>query len=1205
MRRATLLSITALLALAAATWLPAPDPEERLQRAVEEAGERLAVAAQEGESIARSALELADDQGIRAFWGGHGPSLPDRTVLRLYHHDTLAYWSASVPDEERLDTTLAAHVVLSDGIYLHSTSTSGPYRAQVIRRIWRLPPFENRYLRNGPEAWVGLSGSLELHLDAGMGEVFRDPSGEPLGRILWAEDAPEPEPWPIPRWVWWIIAGVAALALMQAYGRGLAVRRGAWPTIALLAAVLVLLRAITIGLGPLPGLSTLPLFDPALYAASILLPSLGDLMINAMLLLFLVAILHDLLGREDPAGPSVTKAFLSLAILLVLAGWIDGVLIGLVNDSSVGLDLYHVESFDRYSWVGLGCVALLLGAWMLLADALVRRYALHLSWRQLLLGATLLYTVNVFLFHQNNMVDTILMFWTVPLLVLLLHFRRQRFRTVHGLLMLAFLAIFAAHVLDRYTLKREARDRLVLAENLVSNDDPIVDLLFRDAVARVQADPRLRTFWQDSTAGCTASELDRIIRQEHFTGYWDRYALRFSFFDGQHQLRCTTSPDAAIGWELLKEATVGGMPTPDDPLHRSARMPGEEQLFLGIVPSPEHAPSSTLVVEMRSRLMPEVLGFPELLLSGDRPLDRRLDRYARARYESGALADLAGPFPYPLRWDRPMSGLESRYEDGGFDHLAWGDPQGTLVVLGLEKPTLLDRLTTFSYLFTFFTLLSVLVLFVQSVLRQWRFRDMGLGAKLRAGILGFAGLGLFLFALGTRQLLSSQYEQRAEAQLMDRTRSALVELQHKLQSEPELRPEIAPYLDHLLVKLSNVFFTDLTLYGPDGVMLATSRARIFETGLLGDRMDPRAFRAMAINGTSSFLQEEHIGDAAFRTSYAPFRNEEGRVLAYLALPYFAKQAELEKERAGTMVAIVNLFVLLFVLSVIAAAFIANWTTRPLRLLEQGLERIGLGSGNEPIRYRGHDELGRLVAVYNRKVAELRASAERLARSERESAWREMAQQVAHEIKNPLTPMKLSMQHFQRTWDPDAPDAAERLARFSSGMVQQIDALSGIASAFSDFARMPKARPEQLDLGEVVHTAVSVFHGTPDARLSVQQDKAEPLPIRADREQLLRVFNNLLKNALQAVPEGRSAEIRVTLQRLDDKVIARVQDNGTGIPEADRDRIFRPNFTTKSSGMGLGLAMVMRIVEAAGGNVSFTSREGEGATFIVELPLSAS
>jgi nitrogen fixation/metabolism regulation signal transduction histidine kinase len=435
---------------------------------------------------------------------------------------------------------------------------------------------------------------------------------------------------------------------------------------------------------------------------------------------------------------------------------------------------------------------------------------------------------------------------------------------------------------------------------------------------------------------------------------------------------------------------------------------------------------------------------------------------------------------------------------------------------------------------------------------------------------------------------------------MSSARSVTVELQGKLEGLQDPTSDGSAYLQHLLVKSSNVFFTDINLYGLDGALIATSRPQVFDTGLLGRRMHSAAFAACGTHARSEFLHDEHIGLARYRSAYLPLRDASGRSLAYVNLPSFSRQGELDRERGALFTAIVNLFVLLFALSLLAGIFISGWTTRPLGMLQRGLSRIALQGANQPIAYHGHDEVGELVKVYNRKVEELRASAEKLARSERESAWREMARQVAHEIKNPLTPMKLGIQHFQKTWDPGGPDAKAKLDRFTHSMVEQIDALSRVAGDFSRFAQMSAANEMELDLNEVVQSAVALFTGEPNAHIVLTTSAT--LRVKADREHLLRVFNNLIKNAVQAIPEGRHGRVDVRLRREGDLAIAEVQDNGSGIPEHLRERIFEPSFTTKGSGMGLGLAMVKRLVEQAGGSVSFASLENEGTTFTVSLPL---
>ena len=237
------------------------------------------------------------------------------------------------------------------------------------------------------------------------------------------------------------------------------------------------------------------------------------------------------------------------------------------------------------------------------------------------------------------------------------------------------------------------------------------------------------------------------------------------------------------------------------------------------------------------------------------------------------------------------------------------------------------------------------------------------------------------------------------------------------------------------------------------------------------------------------------------------------------------------------------------------------------------------------------------------IGELEYSANKLARSERDAAWREMAKQVAHEIKNPLTPMKLNLQYLQRSIDERSADWKEKFKRSSTILIEQIDTLSSIASAFSNFAQMPKSNMAEIDLKKVVENVVDLFSETEKADLSVQIDPTENYLMSGDKDQLSRVISNLVKNAIQAIPEENEGKIIVQLMKKGFQMILSVEDNGNGIPEDEFDKIFVPNFTTKSTGMGLGLAMVKNIIENHKGNVWFTSSEGKGTVFYVSLPVN--
>jgi len=466
-------------------------------------------------------------------------------------------------------------------------------------------------------------------------------------------------------------------------------------------------------------------------------------------------------------------------------------------------------------------------------------------------------------------------------------------------------------------------------------------------------------------------------------------------------------------------------------------------------------------------------------------------------------------------------------------------------------------------------------------------------------------ISFLLIGGGMSYFIINQYDQTNRNTISEKIQSVNIEMKHKLDFEDELSADWSagdyPNLQSLLVKFSYVFNTDINIYNPQGNLLASSRPEVFQRKLTGILMDPNAFYTLATQKQMELVQRENIGELGFWSAYVPFYNFEGKLLAYLNLPYFSKQSEIGKEVSTFMVAMLNGYFLLIFLTVVFAVLLGNQLTRPLRLLQERFSGMQLGVQNTQIEYHRKDEIGGLVAAYNQMVMQLEASAVMLARSERESAWREMAKQIAHEIKNPLTPMKLSVQQLKKSWDDRVENWDVYLDRVTKTLVEQIDALSAIANEFSQFAKMPKAKRENLNLVAKLENSVALFmeSGCSDINLEV---KAEgPLTVFSDKEQLLQVFNNLINNAIQSVPQGRKPEVRVSISKVESNVLIAVSDNGTGIPKELQDKLFQPNFTTKTSGMGLGLAIARNIIENSEGKIWFDTKSN-GTTFFVEFPL---
>lgn len=294
----------------------------------------------------------------------------------------------------------------------------------------------------------------------------------------------------------------------------------------------------------------------------------------------------------------------------------------------------------------------------------------------------------------------------------------------------------------------------------------------------------------------------------------------------------------------------------------------------------------------------------------------------------------------------------------------------------------------------------------------------------------------------------------------------------------------------------------------------------------------------------------------------------------------------------------GVYLLMLITAIGFAYFVSKYTTRSLETVSDMLGRTDLNKRNEKIIIDDpSEEIEKLVTSYNAMIDELERSAVKLARSEREQAWREMAKQVAHEIKNPLTPMRLSVQSFQRNFDPKDPDVETKIGEFSKTLIQQIDTMSSIASAFSNFAKMPAQQNETLNVVAIVKLALDIFNEDYIHFISNE----ETIIAKLDRTQLIRVITNLVKNAIQALPEVETPRILVSVSSEEDSVKISVADNGVGITDSFREKIFEPKFTTKTSGMGLGLGMVKNIVETYNGSIDFTSQPGKGTVFTVRFP----
>ncbi|MGL5683874.1 MAG: sensor histidine kinase [Marinifilaceae bacterium] len=410
---------------------------------------------------------------------------------------------------------------------------------------------------------------------------------------------------------------------------------------------------------------------------------------------------------------------------------------------------------------------------------------------------------------------------------------------------------------------------------------------------------------------------------------------------------------------------------------------------------------------------------------------------------------------------------------------------------------------------------------------------------------------------------------------------------------------MCPQILDILNQLSDLLQVDINIYSTAGELIATSEENIFKYGFDGNLINPEVLQHLVTKGEMSYVAGEQIGDAEFRSVYMPFELDNGRTYI-INIPYFAQNAELNREIIIMVVIAVNLAIIVMMIAFILSGFVADRITRPLEMLNSKLRKMHVGGQNEKIYYKQKDEVGLLVKEYNNMVDKLDESILRLAKSERESAWREMARQIAHEVKNPLTPMKLNIQLLQRSCQMEQPERfKERFNTLSNVLIEQIDNMASMASTFSDFARIHQPNNEWFNMSELVHNCVALF----ETNVSVIESVIDPnIMFYADKKQMQRVLVNLLKNAEQSVPDEKDSIIRVELTHTHNIIRISIADNGIGIPHDLQEKIFEPNFTTKSGGTGLGLAISNSIIKGFGGEIAFESIIDKGTTFVITLPV---
>lgn len=766
-------------------------------------------------------------------------------------------------------------------------------------------------------------------------------------------------------------------------------------------------------------------------------------------------------------------------------------------------------------------------------------------------------------------------------------------RYLYNILVCFFISLAVGYVTINLKHETDRQQRINLAEELRDPKDAVIENLFTPVTQSLASDKELKKILLKKDKSASA---EQYLQRKYFMGYWERYHLSICLFDSLCVPLIPQSTQLYNNNTYFDDLISHKLQAVNENLYFN-HVNKDTTFYLYKQDIPFSKKPYQLYVVVNSKKSNEYQGFPDLLLNQSQ---QALNAdYSFAVYRNGILQDRQGDYNYTAQLDDKVKEISASnfYAENNYSHFVYRPDKTTTILITKYYKYTTDLSSTVSLLFLICTLCFLCYSIVIYLLYPGQ---NTLSLKIQhylsvAVIIFFIPVTYNSFSLARRQVETENVEN-----IKDRVQTISVYLGTQLAEYDSLQATNKDYVSYLLKQASTLFKGDLVLFSNKGEYYTAGLPKLFDEGIISKKINPPVFNNQLNQSIEKEVYRENIGSMNFYSAYRDIKNPAGKKLAIVNLPYFSRQNQLQAHLFNYLAAIFNIYVLSFMLVSIAAALLSNWLTNPLQKLQMQLKRVSLEKNNESITYAKNDEIGVLINEYNNMLVKLKKSADQLSKSEREGAWKEMARQVAHEIKNPLTPMKLSIQHVQRLLTMEPGKALEQTKKVMPVLLEQIETLAHIATEFSSFAKLPEARPEDIELVSFIKQTIALFASLENTEISLRADEEKAF-VKGDKTQLLRVLNNLINNAIQAGDKNTTV-ITIELRKAGNKYIVSVRDNGSGISEEAREKIFRPNFSTKSYGTGLGLAMCKRIIEQHGGDIWFESEEGKGSLFYFSLPL---
>lgn len=976
------------------------------------------------------------------------------------------------------------------------------------------------------------------------------------------------------------------------------------------------------------GFSTAAIFSPELLASGESIRSFADLLcvavLDCWLLIFFIKYV-PLKTLQPQFGPYLHRLLLVAFILLLLNELYQhqsNLIYSLVIDSKISFDVSDYTEITVFTILGLVALLVITVNFILLLS-IVNALAKHLISSRLARYAFILLMsmLCIYLAHDREVAlfyIVMLAFSAAGLLLMdtlgipLPVFTKPTGVTTNSRAYAWFIILCSWITLEvtYFNFVKERELRKIFAAQQVQKEDALIHFAFEELASELQQASYLeRLFKQPGQQERNHAErrIKAALRNNNLTKF---QASLFFFKPSGRALM----PEDSSGFlnrpaiaKLLSTNSRSGLQYSENALGA---------LYRGILPVLHSGDTLGFVgFEFSAGRQAGQRFVNTLIQQNYNPTDQQyFDKYSYAYYKENMLRKQDGEQIFPFQNAHRDQTKEFEFRETLFASTLYFKPAPNEMIQVVYKRNLVTGIIAlFSYVLALILVLSALIFFLSFFVfnpakgQLWRRRiNLTIRSKITVTVLSTSLLSLVFLALLTVSFLKNRYKETQQKSLQNLMFYLGQNIVHYIENLPEARSaDRNAYasqdkaLTQLLENLSEEQAVDINLYNAQGYLVASSLKNLYQRGFLTPFIDRKVLTDLRTGLWANLLTTESIGGLEYKSHYLPLRDNNNETVAYLNLPYYASREEQRKEISSIIIVLVNIYTVIFFIAGIVALLISNSIIRSFRLLIDQFRSIRL-KHNVVIHWPYHDELGLLVKEYNEMILKVEDMAAKLAYSEREAAWRELAMQIAHEIKNPLTPMKLNIQYLQQVSRSGRGDIEPLVSRLTESLIEQIENLNIIATEFAHFAKMPEARPELLHVDENLRTVAGLFTKEQDIDLEL----INPFPdlhVYMDKSYFIRIFNNLIKNAEQAIPHDRRGKIVLRVKKQRQEVIISVEDNGTGIPQALQAKMFVPHFTTKSSGSGLGLSMCKKMVEISDGRMWFETEIGMGTVFFVALP----